>query len=58
MEDENRVVPVVKSIIGNACTLFVTLVGVAFLMGIPLGIAAHQFYSSMFSPNLPVSPEK
>ena len=58
MEDENRVVPVVKSVIGNAFVIFVTFVGVAFLAGIPLGITAHRFYNSMFSPNVPVYPEK
>lgn len=58
MEDENRVVPVVKSVIGNAFALFITLVGVAFLAGIPLGMTAHKFYNSMFSPNVPVSPQK
>lgn len=58
MQNENQVVPVVKSVIGNTCTILITLVGVAFLAGIPLGIAAHQFFDSMFSPNTTVSPEK
>jgi hypothetical protein len=52
---ENSVKPIVKSAAGNALSFFITLVGVAFLIGVPFGKAARDFSASMFTPDAPVS---
>lgn len=55
MEDNKQIGSIVKSAAGNLCFVFLTIVGVAFLAGIPLGKAAHDFTTTMFSPNIGVS---
>jgi ABC-type dipeptide/oligopeptide/nickel transport system permease component len=52
---ESSVKPVVKSAAGNALSFFITLVSLAFLIGIPLGKAARDFSASMLTPDVPVS---
>lgn len=55
MEDNKQIGSLVKSAAGNLFFAFVAIVGVAFLAGIPVGKAAHDFTTTMFSPNVDVS---
>lgn len=52
--DIDKIGSAVKSVAGNLFSTFLIIVGVAFLAGIPIGRAAHDFSSTMFSPNVTV----
>lgn len=55
---ENEIQHKVKSATGNLMAFLFTLVGVAFCAGIPLGMAAHQFYATMYRPDIVVQPNE
>lgn len=51
MPDNNNIGSLLKSAAGNLFFAFLTLLGVAFLSGIPIGKAARQFSNTMYPPN-------
>jgi hypothetical protein len=53
---EDKVKSTVKSATGSLFYFLFSTICVAFLAGVPLGIAAHEFSSAMFSPELTSSP--
>lgn len=55
---EHEIQHKVKSATGNLMALLFTIVGVAFCAGIPLGMAAHQFYATMYRPDIVVQPNE
>ncbi len=51
MQDNTNIGSLLKSAAGNLFFAFLTLLGVAFLSGIPVGKAARQFSNTMFPAN-------
>lgn len=51
MQDNSNIGSLLKSAAGNLFFAFLTLLGVAFLSGIPVGKAARQFSNTMFPAN-------
>ena len=56
--DIDKIGSTVKSAAGNLFSTFIIVVGVAFLVGIPVGRAARDFSSTMFNPNITVPNDK
>lgn len=56
MEDNAK--QAATSTAGNLCYFMLTAIGVAFLAGVPLGVAAHKFTHSVFTPDAVVLPNK
>lgn len=51
MQDNNNIGSLLRSAAGNLFFAFLTLLGVAFLSGIPVGKAAREFSNSIVPPN-------
>lgn len=51
MQDNKDIGSIIKSATGNLFFAFLTILGVAFLSGIPVGKAAREFSNTMFPPN-------
>jgi hypothetical protein len=51
MQDNNNIGFLVRSAAGNLFFAFLTILGVAFLSGIPLGKAAREFSNTINPPN-------
>jgi hypothetical protein len=51
MPDNQNIGSIIKSAAGNLFFAFLTILGVAFLSGIPVGKAAREFSNTMFPQN-------
>lgn len=51
MSDNKDIGSIIRSAAGNIFFAFLTILGVAFLSGIPVGKAAREFSDTMFPPN-------
>jgi hypothetical protein len=55
---EDKVKQAAATTIGGLVYFMLTAIGVAFLAGVPLGVAAHKFTHSVFTPDAVVVPNK
>jgi hypothetical protein len=55
---EDKVKQSTATTIGSLFYFMLTAIGVAFLAGVPLGVAAHKFTHSVFTPDAVVVPKK
>jgi uncharacterized membrane protein YccF (DUF307 family) len=53
---EDKVKSTAKSATGSLFYFLFSAICVAFLAGVPLGMAAHEFSNTMFSPDITSSP--
>lgn len=51
MSDNKDIGSIIRSAAGNLFFAFLTILGVAFLSGIPVGKAAREFSNSIFPPD-------